>query len=259
MILALLVAIATSPFTWSPAKPTVGDPITIRAGGAPFEVRPSPSLEVVSSAPGEVVVRSFTPGTLRVEYALHPPGEVPAIGTLEIEVASVLAKDDTLEPAPLRPPKPLPRENTWIIATAAAAAIAGLLWALLALLVRRRKPVVPELPRAEDPDAAYRAALARVAAPGEEAARWVELSTATRRYLAATDPALGAELTSFELLGAMRRAGRPAPDVATVEAILRGGDWTKFSPFGAPRASIDDVVRDAARLLPRPAQPEAAA
>jgi hypothetical protein len=260
MIVAFLLALVTSPFTVSPAKPTIGDAITISAGGAPFEVRPSQEFEVVSTAPGEVVLRTFRPGPLRVEWATHPPGEVPESGVLEIEVASVLTRDDKLEPAPLRPPKPLPRENTAWIATGIAAGVAALLWALLVLLQRRRAmPAVPALPKIEDPAEAFRADLAKVRALADDESKWVMLSAATRRYLARTDASLGAELTSRELLVAMRRTGRSDRDVSAVESILRGGDWTKFSPFGAPHASIDSLVTDAAGLIPRPAEEEAAA
>lgn len=260
MIAVLLLTLVAAPFNVSPATPTIGDSITIAARGTPFELRPSPEFEVVSAVPDEIVIRTFRPGPLRVEWSTHRPGELPESGTLEIEVASVLARDDKLEPAPLRPPKPLPREGTAWIATGITAGIAVLLWGLLALLLRRQaNPALPALPAIEDPSAAFRAALVRLRTFQDDESKWVMLSAATRRYLAATDSALGAELTSFELLVAMRRAARREPDVATVEAILRGGDWTKFSPFGAPRLSIDDLVDAAGELIPRVAEGEAAA
>ncbi|MFA6956672.1 MAG: hypothetical protein WC538_12450 [Thermoanaerobaculia bacterium] len=261
MIVAFLLALATSPFTFSPAKPTIGDAITIKASGASFEVRPSQEFEVVSTSPGEVVLRTFHPGTLRVEVVTHTPGEVTETGTLAIEVASVLAAgDEKLEPAPLRPPKELPRENTAWIAIGIAAGAAALLWALLALLLRfRRMPAIPEIPQVEDPAEAFRAALAKLRTLGDDESKWVLLSSATRRYLASTEPSLGVELTSYELLATMRRAGRRADTVATVESILRGGDWTKFSPFGAPRVSIDTLVGAAAELIPAAPEGEAAA
>lgn len=260
MIVAFLLAVATSSFSYSPARPTIGDAIAIRSSGAPFEVRPSAEFEVVSSGPAEVVLRTFHPGTLHVEIVTHSAGEVPETGTLAIEVASVLASDDKLEPAPLRPPKALPRENTPWIATAAAAGVAALLWALLALLVRlRARQAVPAIPRFEDPAEVFRAALSTIATLRDDEAKWVMLASATRSYLAATDPSLGTELTSYELLTAMRRAGRRADSVSTVESILRGGDWTKFSPFGAPNASIDTLLCYAAALIPPRTEGEVAA
>jgi len=207
------------------------------------------------------VLRTFHPGTLHIEFVTHTPGEVTETGTLAIEVASVLAAgDDKLEPAPLRPPKELPRENTVWLATGVAAGVAALLWGLLALLLRfRRMLAIPEIPRVEDPAEAFRAALANVRTLADDEAKWVMLSSATRRYLAATEPSLGVELTSHELLATMRRAGRRADTVSTVESILRGGDWTKFSPFGAPRVSIDTLVGAAAELIPAAPAGEAAA
>lgn len=260
MIIALLIAIATAPVTVAPAKPNVGDHITIRMEGTPFEIRPSDDFEVVSSASDQVVLRSFRPGPLRVEYATHAPGEVPAIGSVEIEIVSVLARDDNLEPAPLRPPKPLPHDDTARMTTAIAAAVAALLWLTLALLLRRRAaPALPELPAYHDPATVFRAALAKVRELDDDESKWVALSSATRTYLAATNRSLGEELTSTELIARMRGCWRSQEDVVAVESILRGGDWTKFSPFGAPRIEITSLVDDAASLIPSKVEPEVAA
>jgi hypothetical protein len=260
VIVALLVAIVTSQASVSPAKPTVGDAITIRMQGAPFEVRPSAEIEIVSASPNEVVLRSFRPGPLRVEYETRVPGEVPATGSVEIEIASVLARDDKLEPAPLRPPRPLPRDDTAWVAIGVAAGVALLSWLALALLLRRRAtPALPQLPAFEDPAQAFRAALARIRSLHDDEAEWVALSSATRAYLAATDAALGVELTTSELLVAMRRSGRRSAETAAVESILRGGDWAKFSPFGAPQVEIASLVDDAEALIPARVEREAAA
>ena len=260
MIVAFLVAIAFAPVSVSPEKPTVGDAITLRMQGAPFEVRPSEEMEILSASPNEVVFRSFRPGPLRIEVATRTPGEVPTIDVVTVEIASVLAKDDALEPAPLRPPRPLPRDDTAWIAIAIAAGVAALLWLALFLVSRRRSvATLPELPAYEDPADAFRAALARVRALHGDEAKWVALSGATRVYLAATDPALGVELTSSELLDAMRRLGRRVEETVAVESILRGGDWTKFSPFGAPRIEITALVDAAASLIPPKIEPEVAA
>jgi hypothetical protein len=260
VIVALLIALAIAPVSVSPAKPTVGDAVTLRTQGAPFEVRPSDAIEIISASPNEVVLRSFRPGLLRVEYATRTPGEVPTIGVVEIEIASVLARDDKLEASPLRPPKPLPRDDTAWRALAAAAGVAALLWLALALLLRRRvAPALPELPAFEDPADAFRAALARVRTLRDDESKWVALSSATRTYLAATDPSLGVELTSSELLEAMRSSRRRDQETAAVESILRGGDWTKFSPFGAPRVEIATLVDAAVALIPAKVEPEVAA
>ena len=44
-----------------------------------------------------------------------------------------------------------------------------------------------------------------------------------------------------------------------MESILRGGDWTKFSPFGAPRVEIGVLLDAAVALVPERAEPEVAA
>ena len=260
MIVALLIALATTTPSVSPAKPTVGDAISLRMQATPFEIRPSQEFEIVSSSPNEVVLRSFRPGPLRVEYATRVPGEVPADGTLEIEIVSVLARDDTLEPAPLRPPKPLPRDDTAWIAIGIAAAAAALFWLALVLTLRRSvASALPALPSHEDPADAFRAALASIRALRDEEAKWVALSGATRQYLAATDRSLGIELTSSELLAAMRSPRRRDERSDVVESILRGGDWTKFSPCGAPRVEIGVPLDAAVALVPERAEPEVAA
>ncbi|MGK2857219.1 MAG: hypothetical protein ACSLFQ_08435 [Thermoanaerobaculia bacterium] len=260
MILALLIALVASQLSVSPATPTVGDAITLRMRGEPFEVRPSAEFEIVSASPNEVVIRSFRPGPLRVEYAVRVPGELPASGAAEIEIVSVLAPDDKLEPAPLRPPKPLPRDDRAWIAIAVAAGVAALLWLALALLLRSRATaVLPGVPAFEDPADTFRAALERIRSLRDGEAKWVALSGATRVYLAATDPSLGVELTSSELLVAMRRSGRPNEETAAIESILRGGDWTKFSPFGPPRVEIASLVEDALALVPARVEREVAA
>ncbi|MCM2315248.1 MAG: hypothetical protein NDJ92_08865 [Thermoanaerobaculia bacterium] len=260
MIVALLVAIVTSQVSFSPAKPTVGDAITVRMQGMPFEVRPSAEIEIVSASPDEVVLRTFRPGPLRVEYETRVPGEAPATGSMQIEIASVLARDDELEPAPLRPPKPLPRDDAAWVAIGVAAGVALLLWLSLALLLRRRvTPAQPQLPAFGDPADSFRAALARIRSLDDDEAKWIALASATRTYLAATDASLGVELTTSELLLAMRRSGRRNGETTAVESILRGGDWTKFSPFGAPQVEIASLVDAAAKLIPARVEREAAA
>ena len=59
--LLLLTAITT----FHPARPTVGDPITIDFA-APTVVDPSPDYEVVSRGGNRVVIRTFVPHTIAV-------------------------------------------------------------------------------------------------------------------------------------------------------------------------------------------------
>ena len=93
--LLLLTAITT----FHPARPTVGDPITIDFA-SPTVVDPSPDYEVVSRGGNRVVIRTFVPHTIAVTgRAAEGPVSVM------IPIHSVLKPDDKLEPAPLKPPK----------------------------------------------------------------------------------------------------------------------------------------------------------
>ena len=210
-LLALLAAI-----TFTPPRPTVGDPITVQFP-APVTVQPSGDYEVVAQRGATVIVRTFEPRT----FTLRTSG-----GEVMIPVHSVLKQGDKLEPAPLAPPRVEPYPRTPWIAMAIAAAVAAAAWTAVFLLARKRKPE-PEV----------------VIDPAEELRRarnWAELADATRRYLAATDPRLGVELTTRELLARC--------DDPTIAEILRQGDLQKFSPWGAAPGDFEDLARRALEI-----------
>ncbi|MEK6371712.1 MAG: hypothetical protein AABO58_03355 [Acidobacteriota bacterium] len=230
MIPTLLLAITT---TFSPARPTVGDPISVTFP-APVTVQQSKDYEVISQRANVVVVRTFEPKP----FVLHT-----SASDVVIPVHSVLQTNDKLDPAPLKPPRAegYPRAPFIAIAIAAAAAIAA--WVGVVLLARRR---TPKLEIVVDPTEHFRATV--LALRGE---RWADLADATRRYLAATDPRLGMELTTRELL-----ARNDDPSVAE---ILRQGDLQKFSPWGAAPGDFAALARRALALIPEPAAEEVAA
>jgi len=218
---ALLAAV-----TFTPARPTVGDPVTVTFP-APVTVQRSNDYEVVSARGNVVVVRSFEPKTFTLRTK---DGE-----EVMIPIHSVLAANDKMQPAPLKPPVAENYPRAPFVAVGAAALVAILAWLGVALLARRKK-AQPEI----------------VIAPAERfrmdvaAARsWAALADAVRRYLAATDPRLGSELTTRELLA--RR------DDATVAEVLRQGDLEKFSPWGAMPADFRSL---AARALVIPSVSE---
>jgi hypothetical protein len=153
----------------------------------------------------------------------------------------VLQANDKLDPAPLKPPRTekYPRAPFMAMAIAAAAAIAA--WVAVILLARRRTPMPAVV---VDPTEQFRTGVA--AARG-----WADLADATRRYLAATDPRLGSELTTRELLA--------RNDDPTVAEILRQGDLQKFSPWGAAPGDFAALARRALELIPEPAVEEKAA
>lgn len=240
MIFALLLVTAS----FRPAAPTVGDLITIDFE-APVVLERSADYEVVRHEGKRVVVRTFRPEPFELRGRA---GDV-AFRRLMVPVTSVLRPDDTLQPSPLKPPLPPPRPRAALIAITAAAATAALAWLLVFLLARRvalQAMAPPKLPAAEE----FRIAVAALCARGEAAGRWAALADATRAYLSAIEPLLGAELTTAELL---RKVGetniRPQDVIAT---ILRQGDLEKFSPWGARPADFDATAVRALELIPAP-------
>ena len=225
MITPLLLLAA---ITFTPARPTVGDPITVDFP-APVTVQPSKDYEVVAQRGNSVVVRSFEPKT----FTLHTSD-----GDVIIPVHSVLKANDKLEPAPLAPPRAEPYPRMPFIAMAIAALMAIAAWIGVFLLARRRRVAPP--------------VMAMNPADGIRKARdWADLADAVRRYLAATDPRLGLELTTRELLARC--------DDPTVAEVLRQGDLQKFSPWGAAPGDFDALARRALALIPPPAAEEKAA
>jgi len=210
-----------------PSQPTVGDLITIEYS-EPVTVKPSSDYEIVSRTPTSVVVRTFAPRPITV----HSTGADVVIG-----IKSVLAKNDRLEPAPLRPPREVPASRNAWIAIAIAALCAAVTW----LLVYLRKPaaqvvIEPSVPA----DVRFRNA---VQAAARAPRKWAALADATRQYLAATYPGLGVELTT-EVLLAM--SGGMA---AALQKILRQGDLEKFSPWGAEPADFNAAAEQALDLI----------
>jgi hypothetical protein len=240
--------------TFQPARPTVGDPITIDFA-APTTVDPSPDYEVVSRNGRQVVIRTFVPHTIAVN-GKTADGPVSVM----IPIHSVLKPDDKLEPAPLKPPRdePWPRMPFIAIGIAALCAIAA--WTAVVLLARRRKPkpvvvIVPaELFRS-------RVLGLRRAAMGM---RWAHLADAVRAYLASVRADYGAELTTKELLARVEKRDQLHEGAGAREAvaqILHQGDLEKFSPWGPAPADFEDAVNSAMELplwLEPPPEPAAA-
>jgi len=254
--------------TFEPARPTIGDPITIQFA-APTTVQPSPDYEVVSQTGKTAVIRTFVPHTITVS-GRSADGPVSVM----IPIHSVLKPDDKLEPAPLKPPRPeaWPRLPFVAIGIAALAAIAA--WTAVVLLARRRvpKPRIVVIPAEE-----FRSRVMAVRA--DAPMRWARLADAVRTYLAAVRDDLGAELTTSELLARIEEerrrpagwtaagpaaisgdAGEPpavqppsrrryeGDEAALIATILRQGDLEKFSPWGAPPADFDAIAKRALEI-----------
>jgi hypothetical protein len=227
MILAILALVSA---TFTPAQPTVGDPITIDFT-ATVKLDPSQEYEIVSSSGNRVVVRTFAPKPFMLSGTA---GDVH-FTNLVVPVRSVLKNDD-LKPAPLVPPRdvPYPREAWIAIGIAALLAIGSwtLVWWRSRATVEHLVPAVP-------PDVQFRRAVHDARARRQ---RWAYLADATRAYLAATRPNLGSELTTSEVL---RRCSDPV-----VADILRQGDLEKFSTWGAAAMDFESIAARALELAP---------
>jgi hypothetical protein len=265
----LVLALIT---TFQPARPTVGDPITITFAAA-TTVDPSPDYEVVSPNGNSIVIRTFVPHSITVTgHSAEGPVSVM------IPIHSVLKADDKLEPAPLKPPKPEPWPRLPFVAIGIAALVAIAVWTAVVMLAKRR---VPEPHIVIVPGEAFRTRVLALRRGGASM-RWAQLADAVRAYLAAVRADLGAELTTSEVLARIEEeeqaetAGEPpavrptsrrrygAALVTFVAQILRQGDLEKFSPWGAAPANFDDAVNHALEIPswaepPAPAEHEAAA
>lgn len=216
--------------TFHPPKPTVGDLITVRFAQA-ATLDPTPDYEIVSQHGAEVVIRTFAPKPISLSGI---SGGV-RFRNLVVPVRSVLIPKDTLQPAPLAPPRmpPQPRLPLIAIGIASLLAIAG--W-LTAYLLSRQRHVAPIIVLA--PAQRFRNAV-RAAARSKQ--RWASLADATRAYLA--ERGFGAELTTSQLLAHLH-------DDA-IRDILARGDLEKFSPWGAPSGDFDAVAQNALALIDR--------
>lgn len=231
MILATVAftgAIVTASF--SPAQPKVGDPITVTFP-APVVLDASREYEVVARRGNVVVIRTFEPRELTLNGTL---GNV-RFRNLKIPMASVLKQGDDLVPAPLAPPRPL--EIAWLkwiaITLAVLLALGLLIW--LWLRLRRKKPDVESVPQLSAEER-FRAAVLALRHDPSRRHRWAALADETRRFLAATRPQLGSDLTTTELVPKLDERER------VVEEILRQGDLEKFSRRGAMQREFEEVA-----------------
>ena len=219
----LVLAFVTA--TFSPAAPTVGDPITI-VFSEPVKVAPSPAYDVIAQQGRRVVVRTFVPKPF-------------VIGGVTIPVRSVLKKNDDLQPAPLTPPRASAYPRAPFVAIAIAALLAAGAWLVVWLLAKRAVPIVePVIPASER----YRGAVLALRENPARADRWAALADATRAYLADVRAGLGSDLTTTELVPRLVERERVVAD------ILRQGDMEKFSGEGAPPRDFDEVADRALEL-----------
>jgi hypothetical protein len=233
MILAVLAALTVS---LAPAQPKVGDRITVTFP-APVVLDASREYEVVERKGNTVVLRSFEP---RVFALSGTTGNV-RFRNLQVPMTSVLKQGDDLAPAPLAPPRP--SEIPWLqwIAIALAVLLALALLVFLWIRMRRKKPAAAPVPQLTAEER-FRAAVLALREDPSRHLRWAALADETRRFLAATRPQLGSELTTTELVPKLEERQR------VVEEILRQGDLEKFSRRGAAQREFDELANKALEL-----------
>ena len=233
IVLAFVLAAVTANI--QPSAPKVGDLITVEFA-APVVLDPSTDYEVVSRAGNRVVVRTFEPKP----FVMNGSAGGVRFTNLKVPVASVLAPNDSMTPAPLAPPVkvPYPRAPFLAIAIAALAAIAT--WAAVWWRAKRAAAAVVVRPTVS-PEERFRNAVLALRRNREHPRRWAALADETRAFLAATR-ALGKELTTTELVPRLSEHDRIAED------ILRNGDIEKFAPRGTPNAEFEEVAERALTL-----------
>lgn len=230
--------------TFHPAKPAVGDPISLDFP-QPVTLDASPSFEVVSHAGKHYVIRTFEPKPIALSGVA---GEV-RFRNLVVPVRSVLGPKDEQTPSPLKPPHPLPSASLPLILIAAALLAAIAAWTAVWFRARKQQVVPqPVLTPAEQ----FRVSVEQARTSRQ---RWASLADAVRTYLA--QRGFGAELTTAQLLPLLPH------EQPLIAEILRSGDYEKFSPWGAPQGDFDALAARAPAIVdayePRPAEEEKAA
>ena len=234
-ILLLLAAVS---FEFGPARPTVGDPVSVRyaiSSAQRVEIEPADDYELVREGRDSVVIRAFRPGTFVLRGSVvegeGASAKRQAFSGPKIEVVSTLAAGDDLRPAPLVPPVPLPPPQHLRTAMVSAAGVAAASWIALLLLSSRvkRKPIEAAPAAVTE---SFAAAIARLEQQPFSDVVVIQTAEALRTLLGSADPAIDRTLTTTELL---RRAvaDLPSAPVDRVRRILHAGDLAKFSRRGS--------------------------
>jgi hypothetical protein len=230
--------------TFHPAKPTVGDPISIDFP-QPVTLDASRGFEVLSHTPRHYVIRTFEPKPLALSGVA---GDV-RFRNLILPVRSVLGPKDAQAPSPLKPPHPLPSPMLPLILIVAAAVASIATWVAVWWRARRKR-LVPQVVLAAAEQ--FRVAVDRARTSPQ---RWAAFADAVRAYLA--QRSYGAELTTSQLVPLLPQEHELIAD------ILRRGDYEKFSPWGALDGDFDALVARAPLIVeayePRPVEEERAA
>lgn len=220
-----------------PSAPAVGDLITLRfpvGGGQELAPHPPAECDVIRSAGRELVVRCFKPGEVAFPVDVLR-GETSERHLVPITIRSVLAADDSLDPAPLKPPVQ-PAANliarNALIGAAVAAAVS---WLAVALLLRRKRHRGQAL--LTTPADALLATLRQLRSLPREV-QPIVLADAIRQFLASIRGGLGRHWTSAELAARLQHEITDTDLHRLIIEALRAGDQAKFSR----EKKIEDVA-----------------
>ncbi|MCU1231756.1 MAG: hypothetical protein JWO97_4640 [Acidobacteria bacterium] len=230
-MIAILLLISA---TFHPAQPAVGDLITVDFEQAPVVLNASPEYELVSQQGKRVVIRTFKPRP----FALSGVSGDVAFRNMIVPVRSVIAPNDPMTPAPLKPPRAEPYERLPFIAIGIAALAAAAAWYAAMRMSKRAPAATSAMATLLSPDERFRRAVESLLSRPQPL-RWAALADAVRAYLAATSAA-SADMTTTEVLARIDR-----PEIAT---ILSAGDIEKFSTDEVARDDFETIARRALEL-----------
>jgi hypothetical protein len=246
-----LFALAAA-ISFSSPRATVGEPVEVRAALAPgqsLQIDPSPCLEIIERTAERILIRSFLPGECEVAYSVLQSEQTVARGSSILRIESVLEENDSLEPAPLKPPlsiepEPWPGAALW-----GAGSLALFGWLALVFFGRRRA--------LSGPSETLRSAreelltlIARLSGRTDREAA-VLLADGVRRFLHRRDRRLGSELTTTELLERFSVAWPDPGRRELLRRVLTTGDRAKFSTW--PVQLDPQLIEQASSLEELPA------
>jgi hypothetical protein len=241
----------------------------------------TPAPGAASPAPAAPVVHRYEAALFELQDAKVPPvvvryrmpdgteGET-ATEPLAVRVTSRLPKDaDPGKIADIRGPVALGVGQAFWIALAVL--VAGLV-ALVAWLIRRRRPeaeAAPAVVPPVDPAAEARAALQALVgsgllARGDHRGFYIALTTIAKRYLERRLAAPVLEMTTAEMVAFLRDAPLAGRLVTPIRDLANAADQIKFARGAGLQAEAErhtEAVRDAIRtieeaLAPRPSSTE---
>ena len=277
---------------------TIGDPITLALvveANVGYQVtdsgvgRTMDEFEVLEAFPAQVTriannrtrytfryrVTAFRVGDLvfpQIHVAYQGPGGVPGVvptAEIPILVTSVIQPGEATDDIkPAKPQLRLPTAAPQIPQLAIQVALAVVVLAMLALIVRQTRRVAARRPKEAEMDEVLltpaqramaelnRVASLRLPEKGRYAEHYALLSKALRAYVGDRFGLSANERTPRELREDMLRAGIDRTEIATIYEILREGESARFHQAVSYPARAQHAVRSALDAMRRAAVAE---